>query len=145
MTVRNVQRLTRKLVGIPEGARRRIEGALLASAAEMNSFAIVKIQKGSGTGRTYKRGQRSHTASAPGEYPNSDYGELVRKMFFEMRGRLTAVWGNSAKHARPLELGTSRMAARPFLRPTYLALRERAKKRVGDAVREALKAYARGR
>lgn len=145
MTVRNAQRAIRRLGNIRGEYRRRVEAALLASAAEMNSHAIVKIQKNSGSGRSYKRGSRMHVASAPGEYPNTDYGELVRKMFFELRGRLTAVWGNSAKHARPLELGTSRMAARPFLRPTYMALRDRMRQRVGVAVRDALKAGARGR
>jgi len=145
VTVRNVQRLNRKLGRIPAEARRRVEAALLASAAEMNSHAIVKIQTNSGSGRGYKRGSRTHIASSPGEFPNTDRGELVSKMFFELRSRLTVAWGNFAKHARPLEFGTSRMAARPFIRPTYMALRDRMKKRVSDAVTEALRTVANGR
>lgn len=144
MALRNAARLQRKLLALPRRYQRPVENALLAAAQDMSSFAIVKIQRNSGTGRRYKRGGRIHIASSPGEYPNADFGELVRKMFAEKRGRLTAVWGNTAKHALFLEIGTSRMAARPFMRPTLLALRDKIQARVRDAVRSALKAAARG-
>lgn len=145
MGVRGADRLSRQLMALPSRLRSPIEDALLASASELNSQAIIQIQKNSGTGRTYRRGSRTHVASSPGEYPNADYGELVRKMFFRAAGTLRAVWGNSSKHALPLEKGTSRMAPRPFMRPTFLALKARIEKRISDAVNRALKDAARGR
>ncbi|MEZ5781159.1 MAG: hypothetical protein R3D70_05865 [Rhizobiaceae bacterium] len=145
MRIRNARRAARRLRSIPAEYRRGVQAALLASVAEMNSLAITEIQANSGSGRTYGRGRRQHIASAPGEYPNTDTGELVRKMFFRLSGPLTAIWGNSAQHALPLELGTSRMAARPFIWPTFIALHRKAADRVGSAVGDALKAAARGR
>lgn len=142
--VLNGDRLVRKLSRISTSYQKEVEKALLASAAEMNSYAITKIQRGTSAGRTYRRGGRVHIASAPGAYPNTDYGELVRGMFFGMTGYLTASWGNRAKHAKPLEFGTSRMAARPFIRPTFNALYAKAVKRIGVAVQNAIKASANG-
>src|SRR5262249_42861014 len=134
MTVRNADRLVKKLSMLPSRLTRPVEGALLASAAEMNNHAIIRIQKNSGTGRVYRRGGRVHVGSSPGEYPNTDTGELVRNMYFRLVAPFVAHWGNTAKHALPLEKGTSRMAARPFVRPTFLALIDKAKDRVGKAV-----------
>ena len=145
MKVRNVDRAIRRLSLISKEAEKRVQAALLASATEMNNYAVVHIQTNSGTGKSYKRGRRAHIASAPGEYPNTDYGELVRGFFVKVTGRLRVTWGNKAKHALPLEVGTSRMAARPFMRPTYAALHDKISKRIADAVREALKAGAHGR
>lgn len=143
MTVLGADALLRKLADIPRRERKAIKDALLVSANEQSNYWVVRIQKNSGTGRKYKRGKRTHAASSPGEYPNADMGELVGKRFVEGRGELAVAWGTSAKHALPLEVGTSKMAARPHMRPTFNALRARASARVLAAVNEALRA-ARG-
>lgn len=139
MTVLGADKLMRDLSNLSRNAKRRVADALESSAAEMFNHAVVNIQKNSGTGRKYKRGKRTHVASSPGEYPNSDSGELVRSGFWEKRGELTAVWGFAAKHALPLEVGTSKMAARPIARPTFNALYSRASDRVMAAVAAVVK------
>jgi len=68
MTVLGANALMRKIADIPRRERKAIKDALLVSGNEMSNFWVVRIQKNSGTGRKYKRGKRTHTASSPGEY-----------------------------------------------------------------------------
>ena len=58
----------------------------------------------------------AHQASAPGEAPASQFGQLVAGFRIEIRGH-KAVISNIAPHAPKLERGTQRMAARPFMAP----------------------------
>lgn len=60
---------------------------------------------------------KGHVASAPGEAPNWDTGELANKIVTRKSGRMSAQTAAYADHAAPLELGTSKMAARPFMSP----------------------------
>lgn len=83
--------------------------------------AKEKIQKGTRSGVTYKRGGKKTTRSAEGEPPKTDTGRLVasiRPVFF---GRFSAEVGslnNIAVYGGMLETGTKNMAARPWLEPT---------------------------
>jgi len=73
-----------------------------------------------GSGRTYRRGKVTHRASAPGQPPAVDTGRLRSSITYELgtSGRvLVARVGTNVNYARHLELGTSRMRPRPFLRP----------------------------
>jgi HK97 gp10 family phage protein len=79
-----------------------------------------KIQKGTRSGRTYKRGTISHRASADGEPPKTDTGRLVssiRPVFGNMSAEVGSL-ANIAKYGDMLERGTKNMAARPWLEPT---------------------------
>jgi HK97 gp10 family phage protein len=79
-----------------------------------------------GRGRTYQLSnpKRTHRASAPGAPPAVDLGRLRssinHRLGTDSRG-LFAVVGTKVAYARALELGTSRMAPRPFLRPALAA------------------------
>ncbi|MDN3273389.1 hypothetical protein QWJ07_03980 [Frankia sp. RB7] len=143
MTVLGADKLIQTLGDLPKALQRPITAALLQSAAEMQAYAVPKIQKNSGTGRTYKRGRRTHIASSSGEFPNTDTGALVAAMRFEEQGPFSVIWGAFIRYAKYLEFGTSRMAARPFIRPTFKMFQAKATKRVGDAVTAALRSYGR--
>lgn len=74
-----------------------------------------------GTGRSYPRGRKVHIASAPGEPPAVDTGQLrasithlVEVEFLKYVGHV----GSNLDKATHLEFGTKNMAARPFLRTT---------------------------
>jgi hypothetical protein len=73
-----------------------------------------------------KSGRRygNHIASAPGESFASDTGRTVnsRKLALDP-ATLTGTWSVTSRHARALEFGTSRMAARPTARPAFAAKR----------------------
>ncbi len=93
-----------------------------------------------GTGRTYIRGKkrhskqaRRHVASAPGQPPAVDTGILRASIFTDVSvkgGNVVGKVGPDVEHIAAeqtagtdveyglfLELGTAKMAARPFLRP----------------------------
>lgn len=138
--VRNTSRLIRKLNQLPLDARNGIGQALTESVVQLDTYAKQKIQGGSRSGRVYRRRTITHRASAPGEFPKTDRGQLVASLFFRVAGnRLSAYFGTNLSYGRYLEFGTSRMAARPWLKPTFRANLDAIRSRVADAVADALK------
>lgn len=71
------------------------------------------IETGARSGRMYG----DHQASAPGEPPANLTGALVASIDDVRNGTLSYSVHAAADHARPLELGTHKMAARPFMVP----------------------------
>ena len=63
---------------------------------------------------------RNHVPSAPGEPPNEDTGVLRAGITSRKTGPLMAVAESAAPYAVPLETGTSKMAARPYMAPAAL-------------------------
>lgn len=103
----------------------------------VRSTAMAKIANPPKTGRVYKRGNVEHQASAPGEAPATDTGRLIgsgRTAYdrVQLSGRVTF----STIYAAALELGTQKMVARPFLRPSLAENRET----IRDAVQEEVAA-----
>lgn len=93
------------------------EEAIAALAFE--GERIVKLSFGTGkAGRTYVRGGVTHTASAPGSPPAIDTGKLMNAIYVKPMGRLRkAISTGDTEYAAALEYGTTKMAARPFMRP----------------------------
>jgi HK97 gp10 family phage protein len=76
-----------------------------------------------GTGRAYRRGEKAvHIASAPGKPPASDTGRLLGSIlpldFKRTKDTLTTGVGANTDYAVHLELGTEKMAPRPFMEST---------------------------
>ncbi|QQS25153.1 MAG: HK97 gp10 family phage protein [Actinomycetota bacterium] len=79
-----------------------------------------------GSGRTYRRGKVTHRASAPGQPPAVDTGRLRSSITHELGAKgpvLVARVGTNVTYAKHLELGTSKMRPRPFLRPALAKVR----------------------
>lgn len=75
-----------------------------------------------GTGRRYKRKSVIHVASAPGQPPAVDTGRLRASIVPKVKtigGEIVGIVGTNVPYAPYLEFGTSRMAARPFLRRAF--------------------------
>ncbi len=116
--------------------------------------ADIKRSMVAGTGQTYMKGKNKnivHVASAPGEPPAVDTGRLRASIStnwsdsFLSRGKtdskalpedgigkparrenlFTVVVGTNVVYAPWLEMGTRRMAARPFVRPAFDRMRSR--------------------
>jgi len=81
----------------------------------------IKLSFGtSPPGRTYKRGHTFHVASIPRFPPNVDRGELRSKISWEAPRRgMRRIW-SKAGHSEALELGTTKMAPRPYMVPEMM-------------------------
>ena len=86
------------------------------------------------TGKIYG----DHQASAPGEAPASETGELLSGLQVIIRGnqysRSAVIVSNSAKSSM-LEFGTRKMAARPFMTPALNNTSERCYLALGGSIR----------
>lgn len=81
--------------------------------------------EGTGTSGTGKSSRLVYGAnpSAPGEPPHKQRGRLIGSLAFEISELLGRV-GTNYKVGRWLELGTKRVAARPWLRRALLECRQ---------------------
>lgn len=102
--MRRLQRLSSTEVIRAAGA------AVYESADAIRAEAFRSISAGSVEGA-------GHVRSRPGEPPNREIGDLQNGLKNVETGPLTAEVRAEAPHSRPLEFGTSRMAARPYMRP----------------------------
>lgn len=102
--LRRLQRLSSAEVIRAAGA------AVYESADAIRAEAFRSISAGSVSGA-------GHVPSAPGEPPNRDTGELQSKLKNVETGPLTAEVRSEAGYASALEFGTSKVAARPYMRP----------------------------
>ena len=77
--------------------------------------------QGGRAGRFYKKKSVVHHASAAGEFPKTDTGELVSNINVRKIGKKDYDVGSrlGAPHGFWLEYGTRNMAARPWLRPSF--------------------------
>lgn len=62
---------------------------------------------------------RRNGPSQPGNFPHKDTGKLQQSIQKERPDGYTVTVGAYVDYALGLELGTSKVAARPFLRPTF--------------------------
>lgn len=86
---------------------------------------VVQLLSQPGTGRRYTRGNRTHTASAPGNAPAVDSGRLRQSIGVQQVAEGHYRVGTNVEYAPYLEYGTRRMAARPFLRPAFEKVKRR--------------------
>lgn len=77
----------------------------------LKSHHINKLTTGSRSGRLYG----THRASAPGEYPASRSGNLVKSVGVDL-GNKQLVFGEGVHYAKYLEHGTGKMEPRPHLK-----------------------------
>lgn len=72
------------------------------------------------SGNYYLRDYGWHQASAPGEMPAVDYGNLIASLKVVMEQRASGTLQTDMYYAPFLELGTRKMAPRPFMEPALL-------------------------
>tara|TARA_R110002126_G_scaffold156963_1_gene304388 strand:- start:63 stop:512 length:450 start_codon:yes stop_codon:yes gene_type:complete len=94
--------------------------------------AIKSIQTGAKSGVMYQmyNPRREHRASAPGQAPASDTGNLVSKIIVKQKSKNITNEESNADYSAYLEYGTSKMQPRPFMLPAF----EKSKKPILDAV-----------
>lgn len=76
----------------------------------------------------------NHVPSAPGQPPNADTRKLDSNIETSVGGPGLVIVESKAEYSAALEYGTSRMEARPFMRPAVERNRRKVVELVGDAV-----------
>lgn len=82
---------------------------------------------------------KNHIPSNPGQPPNADTHFLDSNIETEIGGPGLVTVTSKANYSAALEYGTSRMAARPFMRPAVERNRKKVVQMVGDAVNVTIK------
>ena len=109
-----------------------MQSILLGGGQLIRGEAVKSIQQGNKTGRIYKRYNptREHRASAPGEAPASDTGNLVSQIFVKNKEEGVVQVSSEAMYSKFLEFGTEKMLPRPFLFPAF----EKSKPRIAEVL-----------
>lgn len=98
--------------------RRQISQGLFVAGGEVQATARLLISEGSSS-------EGRHVPSKPGEPPNMDTGHLMANIEVVRIAPLTVHVESKAEYAVPLEAGTSKMAARPYMAPALKLKRNR--------------------
>jgi HK97 gp10 family phage protein len=106
---------------IAANTRFGVEKALWQSGKDIQAEFSRQVLAKDKSGRLYIRRirggtRRRHRASAPGETPANRTGAYRKGISFTVDGAHQLTVGNTEEHALFLEVGTSRMQARPGLR-----------------------------
>lgn len=111
-----------RLPWIESEAGRRAWLVINKGINDLKAHALTSMAGAKG-GRTYRRGRRVHQASAPGEAPAIDQGDLANSYDAYMESEHSGVVRATVGHAVHTEFGTKKMAARPHMRPALEKVR----------------------
>lgn len=109
MSVEGASRHTARLRRLVKNVD-KLDATIFAAADAIKTDARLSITAGSVSGK-------GHVASLPGQPPNRDTGHLDTNIEAFRTGHLKAEVRSQAEYAAALEYGTSKMAARPYMRP----------------------------
>jgi HK97 gp10 family phage protein len=121
-----------KVARLTPQLRRALKPVVYAIAGAVQADAKVSITNGAVSGK-------GHVASLPGEPPNNDTGHLASGIIVEQPDDLVAKVISTAQYGAALELGTSKMAERPYMRPAAKKNAERGRRQMKAAVDHVLK------
>ena len=147
----NRNRLNIRLGNMAKSVRPAVLRSLRRGGLKIENSAVEGIIDPPKTGRIYKSLHRKgavHQASAPGEFPAADSGRLHQSITTTVvqddNTRTAVETAANTPYAIPLELGTSKMAPRPFMSPSFRLHREAIKDEVTLAVAQAIRRNGRG-
>lgn len=116
-------------------AQKMLGGALKEAGDLIGTYAQKLITTGAVSGK-------GHVPSKPGEPPNADTHRLADLIEVTQPEPLEVVISSNAPYATALELGTSKMEARPYFRPARDAKKKEARKRFAEQVDRIVKGAA---
>ncbi len=130
----NMDKLQSKLNKMVSNSSPILLDALESAANTVRNAAVKSIAaRASGAPYTRYNPKRTGTASAPGDPPHTDTGNLVNNIQVQRFDKSVdvGIMGDKAKYGKYLEFGTSNMAARPWLRPAF----ENSKETIKDKIK----------
>ena len=130
--VKGFKKVMSSLKNLEQDLEKPFREVIVGGAQLIRGEAIKSIQSGPKSGRIYEKynPRRTHKASAPGQAPASDTGNLVRNIVVKQENPDLVKVESNATYSSFLEFGTSKMLARPFLFPAT----ERSRKKIAQAV-----------
>lgn len=116
-----------------------VSDAIAETALELERDVKLAIQRGPATGRVYEKysPRRTHQASAPGQAPATDTGNLIGSIYADI-AKMSATVGSRLAYSHYLEFGTRRMAARPVWMPKAKLAGTKFRKRVEANVKAVM-------
>jgi len=121
--VEGIEALTKQLGALTGDADGAVLDVITELAIDTQEKAVDGIQQGPATGIVYEKykPRRTHTASAFGEFPASDTGQLAASIAIQMptESNLVGKVGTDLMHGFYLEFGTSDMSHRQWLTPSF--------------------------
>lgn len=145
ITVSGEKELKRKLLSLGASMDDALLGGVILTANDIRTDAIKSIH-GVSPGRQVQRsrqggGTYTHTAAAEDTAPNTDTGKLVNSIAIDVnKSGLYALVGSNLDYAGFLEMGTSKMRARPWLEPALRKNRDNLNKNLSAAADAIIKA-----
>ena len=136
-TVKNLKKVLKQLNRLQKDMEVLFQEIVKGGGQFIRGEAIKSIQTGSKSGVMYQmyNPRREHRASAPGEAPASDTGNLVSKIIVKQKTKNITNVESNADYSAFLEYGTSKMEPRPFMLPAF----EKSKKPIINAVFKRVK------
>ncbi len=130
--VKNLKQAMAQLKNLEKDLEPDFQEVVKGGAQQIRGEAIKSIQTGAKSGIVYEKynPRRTHRASAPGQAPASDTGNLVSKITIRQDGKDKTNVESNADYSAFLEYGTSKMEPRPFMLPAF----EKNKKPIINAV-----------
>lgn len=121
-TIHRIEARYKASLSGPRSGRAYRKGAVTRrmSAKRAASMGLTTFTDAKGKNRAIV-GYVFHRASAPGEAPATDTGNLAGSIGARMTGKLIGEVGSTAEYAAVLEFGGAHMAARPALTPAVKA------------------------
>lgn len=115
--------LIKALKGSSDAYMKAANKVLAKGVLDMHKDTVEKFNKGSRSGRQYKRGNKIHTASAEGEFPKTDRGGTVGSLFFETKvdnkNSVESKFGSKSITGKYLEFKPTSHGGRPWLKPQF--------------------------
>lgn len=125
MKIDGVKRLRRKIDRLPSYWQTVINDSLFDMQKKIITYikdSITEVSIGTGS-RLYRIYGKEHWSAAYGDAPNNLTGALRRSIkgnINKKKNQSVLIIGSSLEYAVYLEMGTSKMEARPFIKPAYL-------------------------
>ena len=131
-SVKNIKKVLSQLNKLEKDMEIPFQEIVKGGGQFIRGEAIKSIQAGAKSGIVYEKynPRRSHRASAPGQAPASDTGNLVSKIMVQQKDKNHVEVQSNADYSAFLEYGTSKMEPRPFMLPAF----EKSKKPIINAV-----------
>jgi len=131
LKVKNLKKVMGQLSKLNKQLEPDFQEIVKGGAQLIRGEAVKSIQSGAKSGIVYEKynPRRTHRASAPGEAPASDTGNLVSKIIVKQKSKNITNVESNANYSAFLEYGTSKMEPRPFMLPAF----EKSQKRITQA------------